>query len=132
MVEVNELPSCVAFVNAIGKETGHRYLRIVRAGITLDDVVTSIWDERYTPHIGCEVAPAPDYGFTIEGDLATMRVEEDFASCVAQDGHREQVVGDCWGLVSFSCCLGQFIEEKLERFCCEHACAGGLDDCFVW
>ena len=73
--------------------------------IVWNDVVASIAEEGDVPHVGVNAAPPSDDGFTIECDLASNGVEEDFTTCIAQYGYGDKVVmmvGARWAsLVAF-------------------------------
>ena len=45
-------------------------------------------------------------GLSVEGDLAPVFIEEDFAAGVAEDGDQEEVVDEAGKLVGESCVIG--------------------------
>ena len=73
--------------------------------IVWNDVVASVAEEGDAPNIGVHVVPPSDDGFTIECDLASSGVEEDFTTCIAQYRYGDQVVYDGGCSMGLSCGL---------------------------
>ena len=75
-----------AFVDTVGKKLWHRDSCCEVGGVIgWDDVVAAIWDEGDSPHVGCEVSPSAEDGFTVEGDLEAMGVKENFTTRITED-----------------------------------------------
>ncbi len=99
MVELDELCSVLAFIDAVREEgrnlDGCGDLIVVIVG---DDTVGIVRDEGDAPHVRTHVAPPSDDGFTIEGDFTPSHVEKDLAPGVAEDRDGDKVVSDGRGL----------------------------------
>jgi hypothetical protein len=52
------------------------------------------------------VAPPSEDGLSVEGDLAPVFIEEDFAAGVAEDGDQEEVVDEAGKSVGEPCVVG--------------------------
>ena len=52
------------------------------------------------------VLPPSEDGLTIEGDFTTVLVEEDFASGIAEDGNKEEIVEEAGQSVGEACIGG--------------------------
>ena len=86
MIEMYQLASGLAFVDTVGQNLRHWDSCFDFEGIiSWDDVVATIGDERDSPHVGCEVSPSAEDGFTIESDLAAMSMKENLTTCIAED-----------------------------------------------
>ena len=86
MIEVYQLTGILAFVDTVCEKLWHRDSCFKVGGIiSWDDVVSTIGDEGDSPHVGCEVSPSAEDGFTVEGDLAAMGVKENLTTCITED-----------------------------------------------